>query len=168
MHSQHQPLLSNGFATSRLRLHWGSFINTWIGGQTRVYFGEEEKPTVCTKPLFPACSFYLPWEILICRNRRIGALTVKKGEAILRQRLLSFPKWKCVYELRKMISGHSAQGKKKRDKGIGWKAGVWSGETIINEYKVQPHFFPEGLLNEAIRDSSWSSQAQRFCSAIKK
>lgn len=55
-------------------------------------------------------------------KRRIGALTAKKGEAILRQRLLSFPKWKCVYELRKMISGSSVQGKKKeRIKGSGEK-----------------------------------------------
>lgn len=53
-------------------------------------------------------------------KRRIGALTAKKGEAIPRQRLLSFPKWKCVYELRKMISGSSVQGGKKREnKGIG-------------------------------------------------
>lgn len=42
------------------------------------------------------------------------------GEAILKQRLLSFPKWKCVYEPRKMISGSSVQEKEiDRDKGIG-------------------------------------------------
>lgn len=61
---------------------------------------------------------------------------------------------------------------KDRDKGIGWKwaFGVtWrSGATVINEYKIQPRFFPEGLLNEAIRDSSGSLQMQRFCPAIKK
>lgn len=72
-----------------------------------------------TNPPFPACSFHLPWEILICGNR-IGALTAKKGETILQQSLLSSPKWKCVYELRKMISGSSVQ-EKKEIKGLGEK-----------------------------------------------
>lgn len=144
-----------------------------MGWQTRMYFGEEEESAVHIKPPFPACSFHLPWEILICGNEKIGALAAKKGEAILQQRLLSFPKWKCVYELRKMISGSSVQEKIKTDiKGIGWEVSVWccwrSGEIIINEYKVQPHFFPQGLLNEAIRDSSRSLQTQRFCPVIKK
>lgn len=77
-----------------------------------MYFGEEEESAVHANPLFPACSFHFPWEILICGNRRIGALMAKKGEAILQQRSLSFLKWKCVYELRKIISGSSVQEKK--------------------------------------------------------
>ena len=87
-----------------------------------MYFGgEEEESAVRTKPPFPACSFHLSWEILICGNRRIGALTAKKGEAIPQQKLLSFPKWKYVYELRKIICGSSVQGKKRQIKGLGEK-----------------------------------------------
>jgi len=46
----------------------------------------------------------------------------KKGEAILQQRLLAFPRWKCVYELRKIISGNSVKEKKSTEiKGLGEK-----------------------------------------------
>lgn len=145
-----------------------------MGWQTRMYFGEEQEPAVHTKPSFPAYSFHLTWEILICASRKIGALKAKKGEAVLQQRLLSLPRWKCVYELRKNdFWQHSSRKKKKgRGKGVGWEVSIccyWrSGETVINEYQVQPHFFPEGLLNEAIGDSSCSLETQRFCPPVKK